>query len=527
MEIVDGDIKPVQLAPTQMLKPLPALSSASRLLVRAAIEQDQLAYSRYTFRSQEEINLIVRWHHKAICRAFDMVLALMVTRLIINLPPGFTKTMFLIHFLSRLYGLDAMSRNIHASYSASLARENSDILIKTLQSPDYKLMFPVRIREDKSGVGRWKTEQGGGLLAAGMKGGIIGFRAGRIVFGRVTGIAAIDDPIKPEDANSKPVRDRVNATLVSTVRSRLALPTTPIIMTMQRLHDNDPTGFCLRGGTGDEWHHLNLPAKMQRRHLKPGREYARKNPYGKPLIFPDLFQKGWTWPDKIDKKEYKILGRNPFVRAAQIDQEPRLVEGNFIKGKWIRFYTELPEPTRFRKIIMIVDTALEAGKENDRTVWQVWGQATNGVAYLLDYWGARMEVPEIEPALLHQWLRWRKGARGLPRMGVMKVEKKASGHGVIQGLSRKGVHVVAMERSRDKVARAYEAVPAFINGAIALPHKNYRGEYTDNSQFEIMMEEILQFSADNSHANDDYCDCIFDAADEFYNGQADIRSAFG
>jgi hypothetical protein len=35
---------------------------------------------------------------------------------------------------------------------------------------------------------------------------------------------------------------------------------TPIIIIMQRLHEDDMTGFCLAGNTGEHWHHLKIPA---------------------------------------------------------------------------------------------------------------------------------------------------------------------------------------------------------------------------------------------------------------------------
>lgn len=46
------------------------------------------------------------------------------------------------------------------------------------------------------------------------------------------------------------------------MRSRLAVETVPMINIMQRIHENDLSGFLLRGGSGDVWHHLVLPARI-------------------------------------------------------------------------------------------------------------------------------------------------------------------------------------------------------------------------------------------------------------------------
>ena len=46
----------------------------------------------------------------------------------------------------------------------------------------------------------------------------------------------------------------------TTMESRKNSPDTPIIVIMQRLHENDLSGFLLEGGNGEEWEHLNIPA---------------------------------------------------------------------------------------------------------------------------------------------------------------------------------------------------------------------------------------------------------------------------
>lgn len=64
---------------------------------------------------------------------------------------------------------------------------------------------------------------------------------------RWQGAIIIDDPLKVEDAYSKTGRSKANRKLVSTVKSRKASPDTPIIVIMQRLAQDDPTGFIQSG----------------------------------------------------------------------------------------------------------------------------------------------------------------------------------------------------------------------------------------------------------------------------------------
>jgi len=504
-------------------------SAEQRLALRTMAEESQIMFTRYFFRLREMQRMTVNWHHIAVARAYDLVYQGMIPRLIINLPPGFTKTMFTTDFISRTMGVDPLSRSIQTTYNSKLANNNSKLIMETMGLPDYQAMWGTELSKDSSSKGLWNTRHGGGLLSSGITGTITGFRAGRVTPGYYSGGLFIDDPIKPIDANSKLVRDNVNGAMNDTLRSRLMLPNeTPIVLTMQRVHDDDLSGFLLRGGTGEHWHHLMIPGKMKKEHLKPGKRYARKYPYGIPITYDDLFQTGMTWPLKMDKKEYKkIQVAAPFVARAQVDQDPDLLDGNFIKGKYVHFYRELPDVKNFVRVVAIADTAFEKESHNDRTVWMVFGLARDNKAYLLDYWGQRLEVPEVEQKLLAVWERFRNTeTTKLPRITEFHVEKKASGHGIIQTMKRRGVSVKAVERNRDKVFRAAESLPGFVTGTIMLPAKGIKTPFTNNQQYDLMIDELMRFSADMTHTHDDYCDVLFDACELFYNKPGMFRSTF-
>ncbi len=67
------------------------------------------------------------------------------------------------------------------------------------------------------------------------------------------GAIVIDDPLKVGDAYSKPRRAKANRDLIATVKSRRANPDTPIIVIMQRLAQEDVTGFIEAGNLGPDW----------------------------------------------------------------------------------------------------------------------------------------------------------------------------------------------------------------------------------------------------------------------------------
>src|SRR5690606_13190329 len=72
------------------------------------------------------------------------------------------------------------------------------------------------------------------------------------------GALIIDDPIKPDDADSDVVRGRVNNRFDSTIINRVNSRNTPIIIIMQRLHEEDLCGHVLANYPG-EWTVLSLP----------------------------------------------------------------------------------------------------------------------------------------------------------------------------------------------------------------------------------------------------------------------------
>jgi len=82
----------------------------------------------------------------------------------------------------------------------------------------------------------------------------------------------------------------------------------------------------------------------------------------------------------------------------------------------------------------------------------------------------------------------------------MYVEDKVSGTGLIQTLRREGIHVVAVQRSKDKISRGYDAAPFIASGNVVLPQ--------DAPWLSDFLSEVAAFPAG---AHDDQLDPMFDA----------------
>ncbi|CAH5417905.1 DNA-packaging protein [Klebsiella pneumoniae] len=282
-------------------------------------EEDGLYYARYFFKQRTGGKMIVAPHHKVIQKTLDRVIDGEIQRLIINVPPGYTKTeLATINMMGRGLALNCCARFMHLSYSHNLALLNSSTARGMIKSQAYQSMWPMALRDDADSKAMWWTEHGGGVYASSAAGQVTGFRAGHMEPGW-QGALIIDDPVKPDDAYSEIVRDGVNNRFNETIKSRLAIETTPMIVIMQRIHYHDLSGYLLRGGSGEKWHHLNLPVIIDS--SRSYEEIYPENTHAIPIDhgLPD----GWLWPFKHNESHRVSLFSHRRTAEAQYMQNPK------------------------------------------------------------------------------------------------------------------------------------------------------------------------------------------------------------
>lgn len=481
------------------------LTPVQRALVKDQCERSHLYFTRFFFKEQQGSAFRVGPHHRVICETLDRVLAGEIDRLVISIPPGYTKTLAaVIAFIARGLAVSGgRARFIHASFSAELVNENSVAIKDIVSTEPYQQMWGIAFRADASAKGRWMTDQGGGLLAKPAGGPITGFRAGTMDPG-FTGALVIDDPLKPDDAYSAIEREKINRRWHSTFKSRLAREDVPVIVIMQRLHMDDFAGFLLRGGADCKWHHLLLPAEIDNSAPYPD-EYTHGIPIDHGL--PD----GPLWPEKHGPEHLKILSADEYTYASQYLQRPIALGGNLFKAEWLVDWSDLPDMT-WRAIY--VDTAQKVGAKNDYSVFQLWGAGRDGKAYMIDQARGKWEAPELKAVAVQFW-RKHAALQG-PQHGhlrSMKIEDKVSGTGLIQSLARDGIPVEPIPRGgdKDKYTRALDAIPSFAAGLVRLPPRSeapWRVEYD---------RELLSFTGQGD-VHDDQVDPTVDAVKDICGG---------
>lgn len=341
-----------------------------------------LYFTRYFFKQRFNRKFVVGEHHEIISATLDKVFKGEIKRLIINIAPRYGKTELAVkNFIAYGLALNPASKFIHLSYSDDLALDNSEDIKDMVTQDYYQQMFPdVQLKTNSRSKKKWYTTKGGGVYATSAAGQVTGFGAGQVddeekeideflsngsTFG---GALVIDDPIKPEDADSELVRERVNNRYDSTIKNRVNSRNTPIIIIMQRLHERDLCGY-LTEVEGEKWTVLSLPS-------------IKEN--GEAL-----------WPFKHTLEELRDEEkRNPIVFERQHMQHPMPLQGRLYKD--FKTYTDLP--VNATKVKAVVDTA-DTGEDYLCAI--VYSPIVSGY-YILDilYTQKGMEVTEGQTAKL-------------------------------------------------------------------------------------------------------------------------------
>jgi len=467
---------------------------------RAGLETSLTRFTRFFFKHRLGYKMIMSPHHLLIAETLEKVISGEIKRLIINVPPGYTKTEFaVVHFVAYGLAINPKSKFIHATYSDALALENSTQVRDIVTDPHYQAMWDISLRNDSSAKGTWKTKQGGGMQARAAGGPITGFRAGQPEPG-FSGAFIIDDPLKPDDAFSEPAIKRINNRFNGVFRSRLMKESeTPMIVIMQRISQNDPVDFLLTGGMG-EWHHLNLPADMDQ-----SVPYPKDYTHGIPIDTSSLGD-GPLWPYKHDEEQLKDLEKaDPYTYAAQYQQRPSALGGGIFKEEWWKYYKMDTVTYEYRFIT--ADTAQKTKEHNDYSVFQCWG-VKDGNLYLDDQIRGRWEAPELRRQAIAFWNK-HIGNSAFATGNVLRemvIEDKASGTGLIQDLRKETdppIPVIAQQRNIDKLTRAMDSVSYIASGRVFLPENaDFLSDY---------LSEFSKFSADDTHKHDDQVDPTLDA----------------
>lgn len=272
------------------------------------------------------------WHMEAIGEHLEACAKGQIKRLLINIPPGTSKStstsVFFPAFLWGPFGWPG-ARFIGASYEQSLATRDNRKARMLISSDWYQRHWPIGIVSDQNE----KT---------GFENTALGFRqscAVKSMTGKRGDFVVWDDPLSPEKAYSEVERDTANRVFSETLPTRLNDPeNSVIIVVMQRLHENDVSGYILARDLGYE--HLCLPMEYEKEQACKT-SIGFKDPRKKDgdLLFPSRF------PREVVERDKAVMGS--FATAGQFQQRPVPREGGMFKHHWFRTIGAAPIGTQW------------------------------------------------------------------------------------------------------------------------------------------------------------------------------------
>ncbi len=372
-------------------------------------------------------------------------------KLIVTMPPRHGKS----RTCSQLFPAWALGRNpkraiVLAAYGSDLAEANSRRVRDVVSAKEYP--FAVNLREDSRAVHRWQTDEGGGVVAAGVGSALTGFGADLLI---------VDDAVRDrESADSGLIRESTWNWYQDVARTRLH-PGGAQMVIGTRWHEDDLIGRLL---ATPGWEVLSLPA------IAGEGDPLGRAPGG--ALWPERFP-----VDELPSPERGEISSRSF--SALYQQRPAPAKGALFNLDWFdRRYSTVPtrtkpvrvqgigqvqEITRDTLIIQAIDCAAKTGTGNDFSV--IVTLSFDGAdAYVVDIDRRRVQFGDLVSMVKDN------AHRHAP--SLIFIEDASSGTPVIQALrAQSSLPIIAIPPKGSKVARAEAISPWCESRRVLLPER--------------------------------------------------------
>lgn len=449
--------------------------------------KDRLAlFLNYTMPSYQR-----EWFHTLIADKCQELYEGKITKLMIFVPPQHGKSEIVSRrFPAWCFGQDPGLKIVGCSYAADLAEGFSRSIQLTMDSDEYRGLFPGSAIPQRGGNGLkrnidyFDTLSGGFYKAVGVTGGLTG---------TPVDIAIIDDPVKDKiEAYSQTYRDRVWDWYTDVLLTRLHNDSRQLLI-MTRWHDDDLAGRILKK-EGSEWTVLMLPAIKE----------DNSNPDDPRKIGEAL------WENRHSLERLRATEqRSPRTFAALFQQHPSVEGGNIWKKEWFRKISQVAFAGIKRADIVthfFLDTAYTRDTGNDPSGILAACRIGNNM-YISDAQSVYKNFPD-----LIRWLPSYVMAHDYTESSTLRIEPKANGISVIDQLQEETMLNVTRTPSPEdsKEVRANANSAKIECGRVFI----VEGEWN-----EPFLHQVSQFPA---VAHDEFVDITNYAIDYLINDNIEI-----
>jgi len=317
------------------------------------------------------------WHLDAMSEHLEAVTSGQITRLLFNVPPGTMKSLLTSVFWPAWeWGPKNMPalRVISASHEESLATRDNMKMRRLVESEWYQARWPIVMTSDQNAKTYFENARTGFRQSCPVK-SMTGRRGDRVIW---------DDPHSVESALSEAHRETALRVFQETLPTRLNSPKdSAIVIDMQRLHENDVSGYILEQEL--DYVHVMLPMEFELER-KCFTSLGFEDPRTKEgeLLFPKRF------PHEVVERDKKVMGS--YATAGQFQQRPAPRTGGFFEWEELMIVGAVP---KLKKIVRYWD---KAGTDDDGayTAGVLMGIDYKGLFYVLDVVRGQWAAPKRE-----------------------------------------------------------------------------------------------------------------------------------
>lgn len=432
------------------------------------------------------------FHIKYLCDLYQAEVERIIRReekgkdIIVNIPPRTSKSLITSVVLNAWAWIkDPTIPFITVSFDEELTLLNARYCKDIIKSDEYQALFGdlFQIRKDVDTQSFFMNDKGG-------------FRMSKTTGANITGhkgmIIIVDDPQNPKTAESEVNRKTTIEYYTRSLYNRLTPANLGVrIIIMQRLHENDLTGYLLTTDP-EQYVHISLPAEISR----VSNNVEVKNTV-KPAYLVEKYISGLLDPIRLGIKVLqsfkKTLGTRGY--SGQYDQKPSPDEGGILKKEW---FEEIDPSILKRDVInepihFIIDGAYTKKTENDPTSIKTCYKSGNYL-YILDVQEVWLEFPELIKFIKSHVGRYQHSSDS-----KIFVEPKASGLPIVYQLRAETMlNVIESEApSTDKITRAHAIAPIceskrvkLVKGAYVEHFKEQLGAFP-NATHDDMVDTLV------------------------------------
>jgi predicted phage terminase large subunit-like protein len=265
------------------------------------------------------------WHIDIICEHLEALSRGEITRLMFNMPPRHMKSLGInVFWPAWLWLQKPETQFLFTTFRHQLTVRDSVRCRRLIESPWYQGNWSDKfeLTSDENKTAHFSNSEHGYRLSASFAGGITG-DGGDFVM--------IDDPHNAMAIHSPVEMAKTLDTYDQAIVSRLNDPKRGgMVLTMQRLHENDLSGHILAREAG--WTHVCLPARYEPDHPHHYFDDPR-TVAGEPL-----------WKRRYDDEGLKTLEvpMGSLTASGQLQQRPAPRGGGMFKKSWLPIVRAMP-----------------------------------------------------------------------------------------------------------------------------------------------------------------------------------------